>query len=102
MFTNQIILSIVFFISLILIVGMIVARLLYEKLHDEHFFHRLVTHRARKADWHIKERFENATKYLRYINKKTFSLLVHLIIEEIEHYFHRLTKFVKSKFPHHK
>ncbi len=96
--------SIYFYIflgSLVLIVGMFAARLLYEKLHDEHIFHRLVTWRARKMDWHLKERIQKYRRFLRYFNKKTFSLFIHLVIEVTEEYFHKITKFIKSKLPHH-
>ena len=98
--------SIIFVSSLVLIVGMLTARLLYEKLHDEHLFHKLVTSQARRADWHLKERFAKASQkikiYFGYFNKKTFSLLIHLVIEKVDHYFHKVTDFVKNKFPHHK
>ncbi len=97
---------IIFLSSLVLIVAMLGARILYRNLHDGHFFHKLVTHRARKADWHLKERFEQFShamrRYLSYFNKKTFSFLICVTIEKIEHYFHKMTTFVKNKFPHHK
>lgn len=93
---------IIFASSLVLIVSMIVARILYEKLHDEHFFHRVVTHRARRANLSLKDKMKKGRKIMRYFNKKTFALLVHLIIEEIEDYFHKATDFMKRKFPRHK
>lgn len=91
---------IIFCASLFLIVGMLTARILYKKLHDEHVFHKIVTFRARKVDLHIKERLKKFKRFLRYFNKKTFTLFIHLLIEETEYYFHKLTDFIKSKFPH--
>lgn len=95
---------IIFSVSLVLIAGMIVARLLYEKLHkhDEHFFHWLVTHRARRANWSIQDKYEQMKRFVGYFNRKTFHLFVHLIIDWFEEYFQKAARFVKSKFPHHK
>jgi hypothetical protein len=93
---------IIFASSLVLIVGMIAARILYKKLHDEHLFHKLVTHKARQANVKLQEKVRKGRKVMRYFNKKTFSLLVHLVIEEIEEYFHKVTDFIRRRFPHHK
>jgi hypothetical protein len=94
--------SIIFASSLVLIIGMILARLLYEKLHDGHFFHKVVTHRARKANVKLKTKMKRVRRIIRYFNKKTFTLLLHLLIEEIEDKFHKATDWAKSKLPHHK
>lgn len=90
--------------SLILIAGMIAARLMYEKFHDydDHFFHDLLTHRARKIDWKIQENVQKFKNFLRYFNRKTFALFIHLSIEKVEEYFHKMTNYVRNKFPHHK
>jgi len=102
MFTYEII----FGISLVLIIGMIVVRILYEKLHDQHVFHRVVTDRARRADWKLQDRLKEGgmrtRRFLRYFNKRTLVLLLHYCIEKVEGYFHKVTDFVRSKFPHHK
>ena len=94
----------IFVISLFLIVGMIAVRLMYEKFHkhDEHFLHGLLTHRARKIDWKIQNHVSKFKNFIRYFNKKTFSLLIHLVIENVEEYFHKMTSYVKNKFPPHK
>ena len=94
--------SIIFGASLVLILGMLGARVLYGKLHDGHAFHRIVTHRARKANDRLKDRYKKTRRFLRYFNRKTFSLFIHLVIEQIEEYFHKATDFVRSKLPHHK
>jgi len=94
--------AIIFAVSLVLILGMLFARVLYTKLHDGHFFHKLVTHKARKVNASLKERYRKFRRFLRYFNRKTFSLFIHLVIEKVEEWFHRATDFVRSKFPHHK
>ena len=102
MFTYQFIFSVIFFISLLLVVGMVAARLLYEKLHDEHLFHKWVTHPARNANLYLKVRIKKVQRLIRYCNKKTFSLFIHLVMEKLEEHFHKITDWVRSKFPHHK
>lgn len=94
--------TIIFLVSLFLIVGMLTARFLYRKLHDEHFFHRFVTYRARNANVALKARYRKFRRILRYFNRKTFSLFIHLVIEKIEELFHKATDFVRSMFPRQK
>lgn len=96
--------TIMFAGSLVLILGMIASRILYERLHDEdeHFFHRMLTHRARRMNLSLKGGIKKCKQILKYFNKKTFALFVHLVIESVEEYFHKAMDFVRSKFPHHK
>lgn len=94
--------TIIFFSSLVLMIGMIVARFLYKKLHEEHVFHRVVSHRAKTVNAHLMKKVKKGKRVIRYMNKKTFSLLVHYWIENIEIWFHKATDYVRSKLPHHK
>ncbi len=89
----------IFVVSAVVIVLMILSRVLYVTLHDEHFFHRLVSHRARKVDHVLRRKIAEVRKFLRYFNRRTFHLLIHLIIEEVEERFSKAMDFVRRKFP---
>jgi hypothetical protein len=92
--------SIIFFSSLVLMVGMLISRFLYEKLHEEHVFHRVVAVRAKKVDAVLKKKFRKVRRFLKYFNKKTFALLVHFVIEEIEERLKKFADFIRSRLPH--
>lgn len=91
--------SIIFFVSLFALIGMIAMRLHLDKLRRRELFQPVVLH-VKKVDVLMRKGIMKIRRFASFFNKRTFVLLVHYVIEEVEHYFHKFTDFIKRKFPH--
>jgi len=89
---------IIFFLSVVGLGALVVLRTHMEHVREYRFVYPVVV-KARKTNVYLHEFITNARSMMRYANKKTMVLLVHFIIEEIEHLFQRFMRFVKGKLP---
>ena len=91
--------SIIFFTSLFFLVAMIGARVVVDRLDDEHIIHRKIDP-IKRLNFKLHQCVDETVKFLRFFNKKTFTLLAHYLIEKADFYFNKTLRYVKKKLPH--
>ncbi|MFA6297047.1 MAG: hypothetical protein WC629_00605 [Candidatus Paceibacterota bacterium] len=91
--------SIIFFTSLFFLVAMIGMRVVVNKLDEEHFIHKKIDP-IKRLNLKMHQWVDEIKKFIRFFNKKTFTLLAYFLIEKADFYFHKLIKQIKAKLPH--
>ena len=91
--------SLIFFTSLFFLVAMIGARVVIDKLDEEHIIHQKISP-IKRLNFKLHQWVDEAISFARFFNKKTFTLLAYFLIEKADFYFHKVIKNIKAKLPH--
>jgi len=91
--------SLIFFTSLFFLVAMIGARIVVDKLDEEHVIHRKIDS-IKRFNFKLHQWVDEVRRFVRFFNKKTFTLLAYFLIEKADFHFQRFVKKMKAKLPH--
>ena len=90
--------TIIFFVSLFLLILMIGARFVINRIHEEHALHRKILP-IKRLNLKLHQWTDEARKIIRFCNKKTFILLCHFLVDKADHSFRKAIAYAKSKLP---
>ena len=90
--------SLIFFTSLFFLVAMIGARIVIDRLDDEHIIHQKINP-IKRLNLKMHQWVDEMIRIARFFNRKTFILLAHFLIEKVDFYFRKVIKNIKAKLP---
>ena len=90
--------TIIFFTSLFLLIAMIGARFIIDRVNEEHALHRTILP-IKKLNLKMHQYADKIKVLIRFCNKKTFVLLGHFLVDKADHSFRKAIAYAKSKLP---
>lgn len=90
--------TIIFFTSLFLLIAMIVARFVVDRVHEEHAIHRTILP-IKRLNFKLHQWLNKLREIIRFCNKKTFILLCHFLVDKADYSFRKVIAYAKTRLP---